>query len=273
MAGRSNRWRLPSWRVRISSAVALVLVIAATVTGIQSTAQATSPAEVTTNSDDNLVLGAWTSMGALKGILDDSFQGPGLNQAVYALTEYQGDIYAGGLFDDTGGGGNNEANCSDDAEYPLQCIAKWTPGPPTNPWLPVGAGLNNQVDSFLVKDDVLYVGGAFDGTVDGPGVGRCKVLPGINWTAQTAASDDTWSAVTWGSPADGKKFVAVASGGAGKRVMYSFDATTWTAPAGAVPVNNWKSVTWGKGLPTFSPMSSLPSSRNDPSPRVASLNS
>ena len=137
---------------------------------------------------------------------DDSFQDPGLNQAVYALAKYDDTIYAGGLFDDTGGGGNNEADCSDDAEYPLQCIAQWSPA--TNAWAPVGAGLNNSVDALLVKDDTLYVGGSFDDTVGGPGFGRCNPSAGIAWTPRAAASDDSWSSVTWGGTTGAEKFVA-----------------------------------------------------------------
>ena len=237
MTGRPDRGRLPSRRLLVASAVSLVLVMAGSVAGLQSGAQATAPAEVTITSNDNTVLGAWTSMGAPKGNLDDSFQGPGLNQAVYALAEYQGDIYAGGLFDDTGGGGNNEADCSDDAAYPLQCIAKWTPGPATNPWLPVGAGLNNQVDSFLVKDDILYVGGEFDDVMGGPGLGSCSPQPGLRWTAQPSAPIHDWQSVTWGDDT----FVAVASGG---QVMTSPNGAAWTERTPAAS-RNWQSVTWG----------------------------
>ena len=225
-------------------AVALLFLAIAAIVSSGSASQASVPTEITPRSGtDNTVLGSWTPMGLPKGTSDDSFQGPGLNQAVYALVEYQGDIYAGGLFDDTGGGGNNEADCSDDADYPLQCIAKWDPA--TNAWTPVGAGLNNSVDAFVVKDDTLYVGGSFDDTAGGNGFGRCNPAPGIAWTARAAASDDSWSSVTWGGPTGGKKFVAVASAGDDTPVMTSIDGVTWSLATGSVPVNDWKSVTWG----------------------------
>jgi len=222
----------------------VVLVTLATVVPVS---QASSPTEaaasgqVTPRAANDGVLGSWTSMGITVRTGDDSFQDPGLNQAVYALVKYRGDIYAGGLFDDTGGGGNNEANCSDDANYPLSCIAKWNPA--TNAWTAVGGGLNNQVDSFLVRDDTLYVGGDFDDTVGGPGFGRCNPAPGIAWTPRQSPPNNSWSSVTWGNGI----FVAVASAGTGARVMTSPDGVTWN-PGTPFPRKAWQAVTWGNNM-------------------------
>ena len=242
-------WRLLRSRSAWVAAAAL-LANAVIVIGPGARVQASTPAEISPRSGGHTVLGDWTSMGALKGSADDSFQGPGLNQAVYALAEYQDFIYAGGLFDDTGGGGNNEANCSDDADYPLMCIARWQidgSADGKNPWLPLdndpNNGLNNQVDAFLVKDGLLYVGGMFDGTVNGSGYGRCNPSAGIAWTPRGTAPAKAWNSVTWGD----NRFVAVASAGAGNRAMYSTDGANWTEAAGTVPANDWRSVTWGGG--------------------------
>lgn len=63
---------------------------------------------------------------------------------------------------------------------------------------------------------------------------------GVTWTPQVAASDDSWSSVTYGSGT----FVAVASSGDDSRVMTSPNGVTWTlrkSPA----AHAWQSVTWG----------------------------
>lgn len=251
MLGSPPRRRSSTRLTWIRGSVALALVATGCIVAAGPASQASVPSQATAAADAaprvgaaNDILGSWTSMGIRVRTGDDSFQDPGLNQAVYALAKYDGDIYAGGLFDDTGGGGNNEADCSDDANYPLSCIAKWDPS--TNAWTGVGGGLNEQVDAFVVMDDTLYVGGEFDDTVGGPGVGRCNPAPGIAWTPRVAASDDSWSSVTWGGLGVAKKFVAVASAGTGARVMTSPDGVTWDSGT-PFPRNAWRSVAWGNG--------------------------
>ena len=247
----SSPLRRPSSRLTwIRGSVALALVATGCIVAAGPASQASSPAEASAAQAAPRVgsasdtLGSWTPMGIKVRTGDDSFQDPGLNQAVYALAKYDGDIYAGGLFDDTGGGGNNEADCSDDANYPLSCIAKWDPS--SNAWTGVGGGLNEQVDAFVVMDDTLYVGGEFDDTVGGPGFGRCNPSAGIAWTPRVAASDDSWSSVTWGGAPD-NRFVAVASAGDDTRVMTSTDGVNWTSNTPA-PRSPWSSVTWGNGM-------------------------
>ena len=63
---------------------------------------------------------------------------------------------------------------------------------------------------------------------------------GANWTSQTSAADITWRSVTYGNGL----FVAVASSGAGNRVMTSADGITWTSRTSAAD-NNWSSVAFG----------------------------
>ncbi len=66
---------------------------------------------------------------------------------------------------------------------------------------------------------------------------------GITWTSQNAAAANRWQSVTYGNGL----FVAVASTGAGNRVMTSPDGITWTIRTSAAD-NNWSSVTYGNGL-------------------------
>ena len=236
----------------LSVGVSALLIATLAPVALTSTSQASVPTEserVTPRAaNDNIPLGEWTPMG-IEGSGADSWQDPGLNQAVYALAKYKGQIYAGGLFDDTGGGGVTSADCSDDAIFALQCIAVWSED--DTAWRPVGPGFNNSVDSLVVMDDTLYVGGTFDDTVGGVGDVDKECAgnvtgSGVSWTAQTAASDDSWSSVVWGRNQTGVPvLVAVASGGDDTRVMTSPDGVTWSSPSGPVPVNDWQSVAWG----------------------------
>ena len=61
----------------------------------------------------NIYAQNWTSLGS------------GLNNSVYAIVEYNGEIYAGGAFDSAGG-------------IPASHIAKWN----GSNWTVVGDGLN-----------------------------------------------------------------------------------------------------------------------------------
>ncbi|TEX52190.1 MAG: hypothetical protein B7C55_01460, partial [Actinomycetales bacterium mxb001] len=254
MTGRYARRRSSSGRAWLP--VGLAVAVLASLVAVGSVSQGSGSAEAAERvmprsgaSDDTL--GYWTPMGIRVRTGDDSFQDPGLNQAVYALAMYDDSIYAGGLFDDTGGGGNNEANCSDDAEYPLQCIAVWSED--DTAWRPVGGGFNNEVKTLTVMGNSLYAGGLFDDTVGGPGVGSCKPLPGVRWNSHTlplALRDDSWSSVVWGDDSTGiiggdEGFVAVASAADDTPVMTSSDGVNWDKPPGPVPASAWQSVTWG----------------------------
>ena len=68
--------------------------------------------------------------------------------------------------------------------------------------------------------------------------------PGASWTTRIFAADNAWRSVTWGGPAGQELFVAVATSGAGNRVMTSPDGITWTARTSAADTT-WNSVTWG----------------------------
>ena len=65
---------------------------------------------------------------------------------------------------------------------------------------------------------------------------------GNKWSIQSSAADEDWQSVTYGAGI----FVAVASTGAGDRVMTSQDGKNWTSQTNATD-NNWKDVTYGQG--------------------------
>lgn len=77
----------------------------------------------------------------------------------------------------------------------------------------------------------------------GVALASAATLPGVNWTQQTAATNNDWQAVTYGNGL----LVAVSNNGTSNQVMTSEDGVTWTArvsPAGPV---YWRSVTYGNG--------------------------
>jgi hypothetical protein len=257
MSGRSFGGRGSRRFGWLYAALAVVVALTASLMAVGPASQTSGSAEAAERAMPRSVvgddtLGYWTPMG----ISDDTgfpWLDPGLNQAVYALAKYDGQIYAGGLFDDTGGGGDTVAQCDDSSIYPLQCIAVWSED--DTAWRPVGAGFNNTVDSLVVMDDTLYAGGLFDDTVGGVGDANNECTgddtpSGDLWTAEIAASDDSWSSVAWGDPevapsTSAPTLVAVASGGDDTRVMTSPDGVNWSSPLGPIPVNDWQSVVWG----------------------------
>jgi hypothetical protein len=81
-----------------------------------------------------------------------------------------------------------------------------------------------------------------DDNNDASEAGTCDTPAGSTWTAQSAATANSWRSVTYGNGV----FVSVASSGP-NQVMTSSDGITWTARTG-IEVNSWKSVTYGNGL-------------------------
>ncbi len=196
MTDRSKRWRQLPRLACIGVAFALIAVAGASVVEVGPTAQASAPTDVTPRATTNTVLGEWSPLGIPR---DGPFYwlGPGLNQAVYTLAEYDGFLYAGGLFDDTGGGGDTAADCSDGTLFALQCIAKIDMASTSSAWLPVGGGLTNQVDDMVVMNGELYVVGKFDDTIGGSGNRECVLgLDALPCIAK-------WNGSTWSPPAGG----------------------------------------------------------------------
>lgn len=70
---------------------------------------------------------------------------------------------------------------------------------------------------------------------------------GVTWTARTGASNNRWTAVTFGGPAGQELFVAVASNGTNDQVMTSPDGITWTSQT-TPAVREWIDVKYLNGL-------------------------
>lgn len=83
---------------------------------------------------------------------------------VWALCEYNGDLYAGGQFTSADG---------QTARY----IARWD----GSQWHDVGGGMNHYVYDLLVYDGKLIAGGVFD-TVNGMAKGHIAAWDGVSWT-------------------------------------------------------------------------------------------
>ena len=94
--------------------------------------------------------------------------GQGTNNVVYALTVYNGNLIAGGLFVSAGG-------------QPANRVAQWN----GTSWSPLGVGINNNinfatVDALAVYNGNLIAGGNFGTAGSGPATAIAR-WDGANW--------------------------------------------------------------------------------------------
>ncbi len=103
--------------------------------------------------------------------------GTGFNNAVFALTVFNGELYAGGKF-----------TASGDNLTPLNHIAKWDGAN----WLPVGEGLNDTVTVLCVDsvNNKLIAGGKFTQTGLGQPAKHIAEWNGINWLEVGGGTND-----------------------------------------------------------------------------------
>lgn len=114
---------------------------------------------------------------------------------IRCLCTFNGDLYAGGTFDEIDG-------------VPISRIARWN----GTSWQGLGMGLNDVVRTMAVHNGQLYVGGAFTATSDG-----VQSLAGIaRWDGTS------WNAVGAGLDDDVKKLISTPEG---LWVAGSFDGT------------------------------------------------
>jgi hypothetical protein len=106
--------------------------------------------------------------------------------------------------------------------------------------------VDNTGDNFMPDDDSLVFPSAVLGVAANQVDDTAYFVTGspVAWMTQASAADSDWVAVTWGGATGQQKFVAVADGGSGDRVMTSPDGITWTARTAAA-ANRWRSVAWG----------------------------
>ena len=132
-----------------------------------------------TNFNDKLIVGGYftsingTPYGTYNGIAtwnDTAWgaMGNGFNNAVLALTVFNGEVYAGGIFDS-----------SRDGSTALNHIAKWN----GTTWVQVGEGLNDTVYALTVDSvhNKLYAGGGFTQTGLGLPAKHIAEWTGTNW--------------------------------------------------------------------------------------------
>jgi RHS repeat-associated protein len=91
----------------------------------------------------------------------------GLNDAVWALHDFKGDLIAGGAFTQAGTNGN------------VQYIAKLS----GNTWVPLGSALDGAVLAIASIGDDLYIGGDFTSAGRDTNVAYVAKLVGTNWVA------------------------------------------------------------------------------------------
>ncbi len=132
-----------------------------------------------TNYTNKLIVGGYftsingSAYGTYSGIAtwDDTAwgtMGNGFNNAVLALTVFNGELYAGGCF-----------SSSRDGSTALNHIAKWT----GTTWVQVGEGLNDTVFALTVDSlqNKLYAGGGFTHTGLGVPAKHIAEWTGTNW--------------------------------------------------------------------------------------------
>jgi hypothetical protein len=101
----------------------------------------------------------------------------GMNQTVFALARFRGELYAGGFFTEAGG-------------KPIANLARWN----GSEWLPVGSGVNGAVRVLKVIRDQLYVGGDFT-QAGGKTANRIARWDGAKWSALGSGVDGIVSAI------------------------------------------------------------------------------
>ena len=154
--------------------------------------------------------------------------GSGMNGYVLALTEYNGNLYAGGAFNTAGGN-------------PANNIAMWN----GSSWSAVGAGVNNTVHALTVFNGNLYVGGDFK-TAGGNPASEIAEWNGTTWSALGAGLQGTY----YNSGFTGGVF-ALTSYNGNLYASGQFDS------AGGNPVNyvaEWNGTSWlalGAGAPMY----------------------
>ncbi len=103
---------------------------------------------------------------------------PGLNDAVHALTVYNGELIAGGRFTTAGGA-------------PANRIARWD----GTAWSPLGSGINDRVYGLTVHNGELIAGGSFT-TAGGVPANRVAHWDGTQWSALGSGVNSTVLALT-----------------------------------------------------------------------------
>jgi len=103
----------------------------------------------------------------------DTTVNTGINDSVYALALYNGNLYAGGVFTTAGG-------------TPANHIAMWD----GTTWLPLSSGMDDVVEDLEVHNGELYATGRFT-TAGGVSASRIAKWDGSAWSAVGSGFDET----------------------------------------------------------------------------------
>jgi hypothetical protein len=140
---------------------------------------------------------------------------PSNGSFVLSLKVYNGELYAGGLFDTAGG-------------VPVKNIAKWNG---TN-WSPVGTGITSSamdqpVYSIIVHNGILYAAGHFD-TAGGIPARNIAKWDGINWSAIGTGTNGRISALfSYNGSVYAGGYFTVAGGNAALNIA-KWDGLNWS---------------------------------------------
>ena len=142
--------------------------------------------------------------------------GRGMDNLVYALTTYNGELYAGGSF--TSAGGN-----------PASCIAKWN----GSTWSPVGSGMNANgiVRSLAVYNGELYAGGGFNSAGGNP-ASRIAKWNGTSWdSVGTGMNDNVYSLAAYNGELYAGGAFSIAGGNFANQIA-KWNGTSWSSVSG-----------------------------------------
>ena len=145
----------------------------------------------------------------------------GVNNFVYAMEEYNGDLYVGGSFTSAGGS-------------PASKIARWD----GSAWFAIGAGVNGTVYDMKEFGGVLYVAGNFT-TAGGAPANYIARWDGTTWSpvgAGTNAYIHTLEIFSGKLYAGGNFALA---GGAAASKIASWDGSSWAPLAGGLNAAAW----------------------------------
>ncbi|KKQ61133.1 MAG: hypothetical protein US83_C0009G0039 [Candidatus Falkowbacteria bacterium GW2011_GWC2_38_22] len=151
----------------------------------------------------------------------------GLNGTVYAMAEYDNELYVGGYFQSAGGVTNRNY------------IARWN----GSVWNTVGAvsDINDTVNALAVYNGSLYVGGAFTNAAGVTNRNRIARWDGTNWNTVGAVSDINNTvrtlAVYNGSLYVGGSFTS-AAGVTNRNYIARWDGSTWNTVGATSNLNS-----------------------------------
>jgi RHS repeat-associated protein len=157
--------------------------------------------------------GTWHTVAGYDGtnVTDLSF---GLDNVVYALLNFKGDIIAGGAF--TAAGTNDN----------VESIARLS----GTEWVPVGSALDGNVNAIAAIGDDLYIGGDFTSAGGDTNVAYVAKLVGTNWVALGGGVNDSVQALAvWNGQLLAGGAFTTAGGDTNVAYLAKWDGSSWSS--------------------------------------------